>query len=349
MPFSTLDRDPLDLHSIFMNIDEPLPIEVTRGNRVESVHAVDVCVSDALGNVILRRGDWDREIYARSSAKPLQALPLIESGAAKAMNLGDEHIALACASHSGEPAHTGPVGQWLTAIGLGEGDLECGPHRPKDDITADQMIATGESWTRLHNNCSGKHAGFLSTAVHLGEDPAGYLLESHAVQQRQIELTSEMCGADLSATGRGEDGCGIPVVGMPLGAFARGVAQMADPRGLLPSRAAACGRVVAAMARHPYLVAGRDRVDTALMGALKGVATKTGAEGVHIAIVPWRKLGIALKARCGTQRAADAAVLWALRRIDVIGNSEREALATWIEQPISNTLGHQAGVIRAAD
>lgn len=330
-----------------MNIDEPLPIEVTRGNRVESVHAVDVCVSDALGNVILRRGDWDKEIYARSSAKPLQALPLIESGAAAAMNLDDERIALACASHSGEPAHTERVNRWLGDIGLGEPSLECGAHRPKDEVTADAMVASGEPWTRLHNNCSGKHTGFLSTAVHLGDDPQGYLKEPHPVQQRITQAMSELCDADLSGTGRGEDGCGIPVIGIPIGALARGAAQMADPRAFPPSRAAACGRIVASMARHPYLVAGRDRVDTALMGALKGVATKTGAEGVHVAIVPWRKLGIALKARCGTQRAADAAVLWALRQLDVIGDSEAKALADWIEQPITNTLGHTAGVVRA--
>lgn len=346
-PFLALDRTPDTLHSIFMIIDEPLPIEVTRGNRVESVHAVDVCVSDALGNQIIRRGDAAREIYTRSSAKPLQALPLIESGAAAAFSLTDEHIALACASHSGEPEHTQPVSAWLAAVGCGEDTLECGAHRPKDEVTADRMVAAREPWSRLHNNCSGKHAGFISTARYLGEDPSGYLKEQHAVQQRVTQALSEMCDVDLSTTGRGEDGCGIPVIGMPLDAFARGMARMADPRALASSRAAACGRIVASMARHPYLVAGRGRLDTELMGALNGVATKTGAEGVHIAIIPSRKIGIAVKARCGTQRAAESGMIWALQQLDIIGETAAADLSAWVDRPVRNTLDHRVGTIRA--
>lgn len=332
-----------------MNLDETLPIEVTRGSMVESVHEVDVCVSDALGNMVLRRGDPDRIVYARSAAKPLQALPLIETGAAERFGLDDKRIALACASHSGEAVHTQAVAVWLADIGLGEPALECGPHRPKDSETDDAMIRRGEACTRLHNNCSGKHTGFLSTAIYLGEDPSGYITERHPVQQRLIQVQSEMCDTDLAATQRGEDGCGIPVVGMPLGALARGMAQMADPRGQGAARGVACGRIVAAMAREPYLVAGRGRTDTALMEAVAGIATKTGAEGVHIAIVPSKKIGIAVKARCGTERAADAAILWALRRMDVISASAAHDLADWIERPIGNTLHHTVGHVRAGD
>ena len=330
-----------------MSIDETLPVEIRRGSMVESVHRVDVAVSDAAGNALLVRGDWDRVIYARSSAKPVQALPLIESGAAEAFGLSDERIALACASHRGEPVHTERVAGWLGDIGLGEPSLECGPHRPNDLATADGLVARGEQPSRLHNNCSGKHTGFLTTAVHLGENPAGYLTEAHPVQARVTAVLSEMGGVDLSDAPRGEDGCGIPVIGMPIGSLARAMAQMADPHAQGAVRGAACGRIVASMARHPYLTAGRDRLDTALMSAVAGIATKTGAEGVHIAIVPWKKIGIAVKARCGSERAADAAILWALGETGVLSESSRRDLAEWIERPVSNTLGHFVGTVRA--
>ena len=329
-----------------MNLDETLPIEVTRGAMIESVHAVDVCIADAEGNIVLRRGDWDRVIYARSSAKPLQALPLIETGAAQHFGLDDTRIALACGSHTGEPVHTETIAAWLGDIGLDENSLECGPHRPTDRGTDDKRIESGAPFSRIHNNCSGKHAGFLSTAVHLGEQVAGYIGAAHPVQQRVIQVLKEMSGENLTDAPRGEDGCGIPVVGMCIGSWARAMAQLADPRFQGAVRGAACGRIVAAMTMEPYLVAGRNRLDAALMGATEGIATKAGAEGVHTAIMLARKIGIAVKARCGSQRAADAGILWALRQVDAISATAMDELAGWIEQPIDNTLGSIVGSVR---
>ena len=329
-----------------MNIDESLPIEVTRGGFVESLHRVDVAVVRPTGEVIARLGDIDREIFPRSSAKPLQALPLIETGAAERYGLTDAHIALACASHSSQPIHTESVGRWLGELGLNANDLECGPHRARHEATADAMIAAGEPPSRLHNNCSGKHAGFLATALHMGEATRGYIGADHGVQRRVTQTLKEMTGEDLSATGRGADGCGIPVIGMSLKALARGMARMADPTGLGVVREAACRRVFGAMQTHPDLIAGEGRLDTDLIAAVPGVTTKTGAEGVHIAIVPEPGFGIAVKACCGAQRAADAAILWVLDHFGLIDDGARHSLGDWFVQPVDNTLGERVGGVR---
>ncbi len=332
-----------------MNIDESLPIEVTRGGRVESVHHTDVVAVTASGDVVLRCGDVEREIYPRSSAKPLQALPLVETGAADRFGLDDPRIALACASHTGQTEHTSAVSRWLSDVGLREDALECGPHRPTDQASADALVAAGEEPTRLHNNCSGKHTGFLTTALHLGEDPKGYIHPGHPVQQRLVDILAELSGCDLSATGRGSDGCGIPVVGVPLTGLARAMARMADPAGLGCVREAACRRISAAMNAHPLLVAGNGVLDTLVMTAISGIATKRGAEGVQIAIVPEQGIGIAVKARCGTERASEAAFLWALERLGLIGSSARAALADRIVRPVTNTLGERVGEVRAEE
>lgn len=330
-----------------MNIDESLPIEVTRGSMVESRHAADVVVVTASGEIVIRRGDAARDIYARSSAKPLQALPLIETGAAARFGLDEKRIALACASHTGQTEHTAEVARWLGDIGLGEDALECGPHRPSDLPSADALVAAGEEPTRVHNNCSGKHTGFLTTSVHLGEDHRGYIGLGHPVQQRLLEGLGEMSDCDLTETARGADGCGIPVVGVPLIGLARAMARMADPAALGEVRAAACRRIAAAMNAHPLMVAGNGVLDTELMRAIPGIATKRGAEGVQIAICPEQGVGIAIKAHCGNERASEAAFLWTLEKLGVIGATARDALADRIARPIFNTLGERVGEIRA--
>jgi len=332
-----------------MRIDESLPIEATRGGKVESVHAVDLVAVTASGDTVFRRGDADGEIYPRSSAKPLQALPLLEAGAAERFRLDDARIALACASHTGQAEHTGEVARWLADVGLGAEDLECGPHRPSDLASADALVAAGEEPTRIHNNCSGKHAGFLATALHLGEDPKGYIGAGHPVQRRLLDCLGEMSGCDLSATGRGSDGCGIPVIGVPLLGLARAMARIADPAGLGPAREAACRRVPRAMNAHPLLVAGNGVLDTLVMTAIPGIATKRGAEGVQIAILPEMGIGVALKARCGAERAAEAGLLWTLESLGLIGGTARAALAERIRRPVLNTLGDRAGEIRAGE
>lgn len=328
-----------------MNLSESLLVEVSRGSMVESVHLMDAVVVTADGDIIAAWGDVEHEIYARSSAKPLQALPLIETGAADHFGFSDAEIALACASHQSQAIHVNTATAIVERIGLSESNLECGPHWPYNLKSAGELARSGQRPTRFHNNCSGKHSGFLATAVHMGEAPEGYIQPDHPVQQRITETMSEMTGWDLDNTARGVDGCGIPVIGMPLAALARGMARMADPRGLGAVRENAAQRIVSAMCAHPKMVSGSGKVDTVGMAALENVALKGGAEGVHIAILPERGMGVALKTRDGNGRASDAAILWILNYLGVIGTRAAEELADYLEPPVKNTLGNTVGHI----
>ncbi len=329
-----------------MNLSESLLVEVSRGTMVESIHYCDAVAVDAHGDIIAAWGDVEREIYSRSSAKPLQALPLLETGAADHFGYSDAEVAFACASHNSEEKHTTTTVQVLDRIGLSEPNLECGPHMPYHEPSSEAMIRASQAPSRLHNNCSGKHAGFLATAVHMGESPAGYVQYEHPVQRRITESMCEMMDHDLTTTSRGADGCGIPVLGMPLSSLALGMARMADPTGLGAVREAAARRITGAMAAHPFMVAGTDRIDTVAMQALdQRVALKGGAEGVHIAIVPERGVGIALKARCGQKRASEPAMLWVLQKLGILGDSAADQLQDWLNPPISNTLGNTVGAV----
>ncbi len=328
----------------------PMTVEVTRGAMVESRHAVSVMVSDTEGRLILALGDPERMTYPRSAAKPLQSLALIETGAADAFELGDAEIAVSAASHNGEPRHVEVVGRWLTKLGLGEGDLACGPQWPDQEADVAALHRAGQRPSRLHNNCSGKHAGFLSVARHLGVDPKGYEREAHPVQQRLLGILEVMTGLDLSATPRGVDGCGIPVIGVPLGNLALAMARLAAPSDQPEARQAACRRVLEAVAAEPFMIAGTGRFCTEVIAALNGqVLVKTGAEGVYVAALPSLGLGAALKVEDGGTRAAEVAmgaVLTALNAIPAVAESK---LAGLLVQPLHNRAGLQVGEVRPAE
>jgi L-asparaginase II len=290
----------------------------------------------------------DSPVFPRSALKPIQALPLLETGAADAFQLSLAEIALACASHSGEPQHTVPVAAWLARIGCSVDDLACGPQRPTHAATALAMQARGEAWTPLHNNCSGKHAGFLSLARHLGAAVQGYERLEHPVQQAAQAALMEMAGLDMPPP-HGIDGCTVPAFALPLQAMARAMARFADPSGLPAYRAAACQRIVAAMIAHPELVAGTGRADTRLMAqSAKGgrsIVVKTGAEGGYAAILPTLGLGVALKIDDGAARASEAviaAVLVALGLLPDDGAAHDLAHAQ-----IDNTRGAVVGEVKA--
>jgi len=295
----------------------PILVEVTRGPLVESTHRGAVAVSDAEGRLRIAVGDVERPIFPRSALKPVQAVPLIESGAAEKFGLTDEEIALACASHSGEPQHTSRVAAWQERIGCSVADLACGPHRPMHEGTATQMIRSGEKWTPLHNNCSGKHTGFMTLARGLGAPVEGYQEVDHPVQ-RAVEATLTQLAALSGPLPYGVDGCTVPNFALSLAALARAMAAIADPTGLSPARAAACRRVVSAMIANPDLVAGTGRPCTQLMRQASDIAVKTGAEGVYVALLPALGLGVALKIDDGASRAAETAIAAALVALGAI-------------------------------
>jgi L-asparaginase II len=327
----------------------PLICEVTRGTMVESVHRVHAIAMDGSG-IVQQWGDADLMMYPRSAIKYMQAIPLVELGAADAWQLSEQETALACASHSGERTHVSAVNDWLSRMDLGEGDLACGAHLPYDEPYAHEMIAAGEKPTRLNNNCSGKHAGFLTTAKHLGEPTEGYLDADHPVQKRLHDILVDFGGEDLIGTGRGIDGCGIPVYGMTLGALARAAQRMAAPTGVSDVRGQAIQRILKAGMKYPYMVAGRARFDTDTMSALNGmVATKAGAEGLHVAIAPSKGLGIVLKAEDGAKRAADVAMGWLLGRYGFLNDAAKQDLASHLTPTITNAAGDKAGIISIAD
>lgn len=327
----------------------PVMVEVTRGERTESRHRGAAAVVDAEGTVVASWGDPARPVFPRSAVKPLQALPLLETGAADRMGVSDEEIALACGSHGGEPEHVQRVGAWLARIGLTPSALVCGPHPPLTEDAARTVIRQGQEFSRLHNNCSGKHAGYLTTAVHLREPITGYAGSVHPVQLRIQRVLSQMGGQELRDDGRGTDGCGVPTWATPLTSLARAMARLVAPDRLGRLRAEAARRVVAAMMSHSHLVAGQHRFDTVVMSAARGtILTKTGAEGVHVAGLLRQGLGIAIKIDDGARRAAETALAALLIRF---GNLEAEVLQTvqsYIDVPVRNTLDARVGAIRLA-
>ena len=316
-------------------------VEVWRGTIAESHHRGHAVVCDAGGGIRAAWGDPDAVILPRSSCKMLQALPLVESGAGD--GLSPERLALACASHSGAAVHVDGVARWLADLGLAEPDLRCGAQVPDDAPERHRLRAAGEAPCQLHNNCSGKHAGFLTLNRRLGGGPE-YVEVDHPVQRAVRAAFEEMCGA--ASPGWGIDGCSAPNFATTMRGLALAMARMADPRGLGPAREAAARRLVAAMCAHPLLVAGEGRACTELMTAMRGaVAIKTGAEAVYVAILPAQGLGVALKIEDGATRASECAIAALLVRLGAIA-ADDPAVRRRLDPPIASRRGVPAGAIR---
>ncbi len=326
---------------------DPVLVEVLRGNVIESVHRGAVAVYDGDGHVVMEIGDAARPVFPRSAVKAMQALPLVESGAADAYGFGDRELALACASHSGEPSHVELAASMLARAGLDETALECGTHWPSSQAATIDLARSGGTASALHNNCSGKHSGFLCTCRHVGLAHRGYVAAGHKFQEIIAETMTEVTGAAHGAANRGTDGCSIPTYAVPLASLARGFARMATGNGLLPKRAAAAKRLMAACMAEPFYVAGTGRACTRLMEAAPGrIFAKTGAEGVFCAAVPEKGLGIAVKCDDGAGRAAEAVVSQVLAGLF----SDEAALAAEIaaigSHGLKNWNGIEVGSVR---
>jgi len=320
--------------------------EVWHGPFLESQHRGHAVVCNGAGEVIASWGDPDLVFLPRSSCKMIQALPLIESGAADMMGLGTEHLALACASHQGAAIHTDRVGKWLAGLGLTDEAFRCGPEEPGDITARNDLIRAEQSPCQIHNNCSGKHTGFLTVAKHLNAGPE-YIDPAHPVQMAVRDAFEDLTG--MESPGYGIDGCSAPNFATTLHGMARAMAKMAAGTTGSDTRNLASARLVAAMARHPDLVAGEGRACTEMMRAMGGRATiKTGAEAVFVAILPGPGLGIAVKIEDGGTRAAETTIAALLVRLGV-AEADHPMIAKRLNPVISNLRGIEIGLIRPTE
>jgi L-asparaginase II len=329
-----------------MSDANPVLVDVFRGELVESQHRGTIAIANADGQLVLALGDVARPIYPRSAVKALQALPLVESGAADAFGLSEEELAVACASHSGDEVHVKAVTSLLAKAGLDDGHLACGAHWPLSETAARALIRTGKEPRPVHNNCSGKHAGMLAAAMHLGFSPRGYETPDHPLQVMITRILSETCDASLEPSRIGIDGCSLPTHGLPLSALARGFARFGTGAGLAPTRAQAAARLMQACFAAPVLVAGEGRFDTiVLRGLAPSAFTKGGAEGVHCAVLPDLGLGIALKIDDGAKRGAERALSEVLA---ALLPSARAVLSEQLAGEVQNWRGVTVGRIAAS-
>lgn len=306
---------------------EPFRVVLTRDTE-ESEHLVDVVIR-SVDSVVGSFGHATRAVIPRSSLKPVQMIPLLRTGAAEAFGVTDEEVALASASHSAEPAHVSAVEAWLARIELDVTALECGAARPFSATEADRRLAAGETFTPIHNCCSGKHVAYLTIARHLGVDPTGYIERTHPVQQLVTASIEEFTGVDLGTASSGIDGCGIPTFAIPLDALALSMARLVDAGGLDEETVVAADRVIRSLSKNPFWMSGTDRREMQLCAAAnEPLVVKTGAEGVFMAALPERGLGIALKTRDGATRAADLAIAAVLEYLDVIPSGHAVANVT---------------------
>jgi L-asparaginase II len=339
------------------NIPEPSPlVEVRRGAITESRHRGHLAAVDADGQIVARLGAPETLTYLRSSAKPFQSLPLVESGAADRFGFTEQEIAIACASHNGEQLHTRTVARMLRKIGLDESALKCGVHEPFSAVAAASLRARGEKPNVLHNNCSGKHAGMLALALHLGASIEDYTQASNPVQLMIGRTIEQFSGVPLEDIAVGIDGCAAPVFGVTVRAMALMYARLVLPPEAWPTETReAARRILSAMISNPEMIGGRaERLDTVLMRAAGGgVVSKVGAEGVYTAgVLPsprWpRGLGLAFKIEDGEdRRARPTVVIEALKQLDVLEGAALEELAPYASFSVRNHLGDEVGEVRA--
>ncbi|MCW5633247.1 MAG: asparaginase [Rubrivivax sp.] len=335
----------------------PILVEAQRGGITESFHRGAVAVVDAAGAVHTSLGDIERPVFPRSAVKVLQALPLVASGAAERFGLDDAELALACASHGGEPRHTEAARSMLAKAGLGPEALECGTHWPYHESAQRALAAAGTGPSALHNNCSGKHAGFVCLGCMLaGRGGAadfvrGYVQPGHPVMREVTTSLQDATGFDLARTACGTDGCSIPTFAVPLRHLAHAFAKVATGQGLGADRARAARRLRQAVARAPLMVAGTGRFDSRVAERFgERVFCKVGAEGVYCAALPAQGLGVALKMDDGnTARAAEVVMATLIARlVPMRDEAEADFVGSLADVPLRNWNGIEVGRLRAA-
>jgi len=326
-----------------------IAVKVYRGNVVESVHRVSVAVFDAEGKSIASFGNADLITCLRSSAKPLQIIPMIEAGCIEEFDFSQPEISVIMGSHNSEPYHVSTVASILEKIGLSESDLSCGIHEPLHKETADKLREEGITLTQLHNNCSGKHSGMLTACVKLGFPTEGYFKPDHPLQEMITDVVCEMTQYPREKIEIGMDNCSVPVFGLPLRNIALGYARLMELESQNDEMRSKTARIIInAMAGNPEMIAGTDRLCTDLMRVAKSrLIAKIGAEGVYCVGVRNKNIGIALKVEDGTWRATAPAILEVLNQLEVLSQAELQQLGRFRFQKIKNHKGEMIGEIRA--
>lgn len=312
-------------------------MDVLRRNTVESRHRGSLIALNGSGETVLALGDTGELVFPRSSLKPLQAIPLLESGACDQFSVTEQELALACASHSGETIHQQVLSSWMKRVGLTPDHLECGPSLPLHKASAEQFLRNGGEASREIHNCSGKHTGMLTLATFLEQPLQGYSEYDHATQQGWMSLLTEISGLNILDMPWDKDGCGLPAIAMPLSSFAQSFVPFLGAHRDNSKRGIAMARIANAMRAHPLMVAGSDRCCTAVMTEVDGLMAKTGAEGVYIAVAIEAGIVIALKADDGATRASEAMLGAALRHLGVISDAQYLAMNQWFSPPILNS------------
>jgi L-asparaginase II len=318
----------------------PVIAEVTRGGIVESRHRGAFAVVDRNGHVIAAEGGIAANVFPRSAVKAFQCMPVIESGAADRFGFSEEEIAFCCSSHNGEPGHVRAARSMLAKAGNEEAFYECGAHWPFHEESRVALLRGGGHCCDVHNNCSGKHAGMLALARALGASTESYTRPDHPVQRAIARVMAEFCDVDIDQQPMGIDGCSVPTWAVPLRNLALGFARFST--GERP----AARRIIEAVRKHPFMVAGTGDFDTLVMEAVPRVFVKTGAEGVYCGCIPHAGLGIALKCDDGASRASEVAMASVLSGLDVWTDDEKAALESFRSKPIRNWQQVEVGEVR---
>ncbi len=328
-------------------MQNPVTVEVTRGSIVESRHQGMGIVVDAKGKTQFSFGDVECAVFPRSACKAMQALPLMESGAADAYGFGNKELALACSSHSGEDAHAALAASMLAAAGRDVSALECGAHWSSQQDVVIHQARTLSTVSALHNNCSGKHSGFVCAICHCGYEIEGYVNYDHPLQADIRATMGSLTGSILAHDNCGVDGCSIPTYAVPLKGLAHGFAKMATGQGLEPVRAKASRRLIDACMAEPFYVAGSKRACTRLMQVAPGeIFAKTGAEGVFVAVLPRQGLAMAVKCVDGATRAAEAMISALIARYFDKDGEIHHKLMAMANRPMKNWNGIHVGDVR---
>lgn len=322
-------------------------VEVIRGNTVESIHKGDIVIVNSEGKIVHELGNAGRITFFRSVAKPFQAIAALETGIVEEYGLGLNEIALMIASHSGEKEHINTIKGMMEKTGISEDMLKCGVHEPVNREAAKQLALKGESPTRLHCNCSGKHIGLIAASKLKNTDVREYYRESHEIQKDIKSIISEFCNVELEEMETGVDGCGLPIYAVPLKNIALSYANLCDMEFKKGKYSKSQNYVLSAMTMYPEMVAGKGRLDTEIMKKFGDrMISKAGAEGVYCAGIIGKSIGIAIKIDDGNSRAVGPAILDILVQMKIIDKSEAEPLKNFWKPPVLNHNKEIVGKIR---